>query len=65
MLHYRLHQTDRFDAEGGVTHGNLMVGEDGIVRWLSHPDLARMAGVGAYSGSFGYAVYDDGERLPA
>ncbi len=62
MRHYRLHHTDRYDEDGSVEHGNLMVGDDKIVRWFTHAELRAMQGIGVYSGAIGYSVYDDGGK---
>lgn len=63
MLHHRMTEADRFEADGKLTHGVQMIGDDHVVRWFSHAELAEMQGVGDYRGSFGYAVYED--KTPA
>jgi len=64
MQYTRLHNTDRGDSEGGMTHGTLMVGDDRIVRWFTWDELSAMSGVGVYSGAHGYNVYDDAVFKP-
>lgn len=61
MRHHRLTEGSgqRYDADGNLEWGALMVGEDRVVRWFTRDELAAMEGIGEYSGSTGYVVYED------
>ena len=64
MKHHKLYEGlhgghDRAEEDGSLTHGQLMVGEDGIVRFVTHEQRQRMSGLALPSGHGGYPVLDD------
>jgi hypothetical protein len=69
MRHAKLSEdlTTRYDSTGGPDgHGCQVVGEDLVVRWFTHDELAAMRGVGDYHPADGFTVFDDdAPHLPA